>query len=235
MNGAVINIPNLLTLTNLFCGCCAVLFLLNAQPETAAWFTLTSFVCDYLDGMIARAMKITSQLGKELDSLADVVSFGVVPGTMIYLLLSGFDTQQIHLNALPAFILSAFSGLRLAKFNLDTRQTTYFMGLTTPACTVFMLGVTLAAWNNTFGIGDFIQGNAWLMYVLIPVLSLLLLSEIPMFGLKLKSFDFQSNAPMLALLAILLASVCFLKMLALPVTVLCYIAISVLFRDKVTG
>ena len=185
--------------------------------------------------MIARAMKISSLLGKELDSLADVVSFGVVPGTMIYLLLSGFDTQQIHIYALPAFVLSAFSGLRLAKFNLDTRQTTYFMGLTTPACTVFMLGITLAAWHNTFGVGDFIQKNTWLMYALIPILSVLLLSEIPMFGLKLKSWDFKSNAPLLALLAILLASICFLKMLALPVTVLCYIAISILYKDKVTG
>ncbi len=235
MNGTAFNIPNILTLTNLFCGCCAALFLFNAQPQTAAWFTLASFVCDYLDGMIARALKITSPLGKELDSLADVVSFGVVPGAMFYMLLSGFDDQKIHIEALPGFVLSAFSGLRLAKFNLDTRQTTYFMGLTTPACTVFMLGVTLATWHNTFGMRHFIADNAWLLYLLIPVLSILLLSEIPMFGLKLKSLDLQTNAPLLMVLAILVASAFFLKMLALPLTVLCYIALSVAFRSRVVG
>ncbi len=235
MNGTAFNIPNILTLSNLFCGCCAALCLFNAQPQLAIWFTLASFVFDYLDGMIARALNITSPLGKELDSLADMVSFGVVPGAMFYMLLSGFDDQKIHIEALPGFAISAFSGLRLAKFNLDTRQTTYFLGLTTPACTVFMLGITMATWHNTFGMRHFIEDNSWFLYLLIPVLSVLLLSEIPMFGLKLKSLDLQTNAPLLVVLAILLASAFFLKMLALPLTVLCYIALSVVFRSRVVG
>jgi CDP-diacylglycerol---serine O-phosphatidyltransferase len=235
MNCSAYNLPNLLTLTNLFCGCCAVLYLFHGHPETAAWFTLSSFICDYFDGMLARALKISSPLGKELDSLADVVSFGVVPGAMLYMLLANGDTAQIHCAALPAFILSAFSGLRLAKFNLDTRQTTYFMGLTTPACTLFVLGLTLSAGKNLFGIGDFFRSNAWLIYLLIPVLSALLLSEIPMFGLKLKSLDWKSNAPIFAMLTILALSVFFVKILALSITVLCYIAISILFKEKVTG
>ncbi len=114
-------LPNALTLANLFCGCCALLYTLYWQPETAAWFTAASFVFDYLDGMAARAVKVSSPLGKELESLADVVSFGVVPGAMIYQMLSGSGVGEtgVVTAALPAFVLSAFSGLRLGKFNLD--------------------------------------------------------------------------------------------------------------------
>lgn len=238
MNNSALNLPNILTLSNLFCGCCAVLYLFHGQPETAAWFTLASFLFDYADGMVARALKITSPLGKELDSLADVISFGVAPGAMLYLLLANTtyagNECPIVMAALPAFILSAFSGLRLAKFNLDTRQTTYFLGLSTPACTVFMLGITLGAYHDTFGFGTFLLANKWLIYLLIPIFSAMLISEIPMFGLKLKSLNWKDNAPLLFLLALLIPAVFFLKMLALPLIVIAYILLSLVFKEKVT-
>ena len=234
MNSTAYNLPNLLTLSNLFCGCCAVLMLFSHRPEIAAWFTIASFLFDYSDGMVARALKISSPLGKELDSLADVVSFGVAPGAMLYLMLSN-GHEGVYTWALPAFILSAFSGLRLAKFNLDTRQTHYFLGLSTPACTVFMLGLTLAFSRNTWGVGDFLTAHNWIIYALIPIFSALLVSEIPMFGLKLRDFDLKNNLPLLGFAVLLGASFFWLHILALPLMVVIYIVLSIIFKNKITG
>lgn len=233
------HLPNALTLANLFCGCCALLYTFYWQPDMAALFTAGCFLFDYLDGMAARAFRVSSPLGKELDSLADVVSFGVVPGAMLYRLLSGevsisaaFGDSFIDVYALPAFALSAFSALRLAKFNLDTRQGNYFLGLSTPACTVFVLGLALAAHHDRFGLKVWIE-NSWFLYALIPVLSGLLLSEIPMFGMKIKRFDLKSNIFNLAFLALFIAMIFFLKELALSAIIVCYIVLSLVFRDKI--
>ncbi len=233
------HLPNALTLSNLFCGCCALLYTFYWKPEVAALFTAASFVFDYLDGMAARALKVTSPLGKELDSLADMVSFGVVPGAMLFQLLSGepsiaaaFGASFVQLAAVPAFILSAFSGLRLAKFNLDTRQASYFIGLSTPACTVFVLGLTLAAHHDLFGLADLI-GNQWFLYGLIGLLSWLLVSEIPMFGMKVKRFDLPSNVFNLSFLALFAVLVFFLRELALSAIIVCYIALSIVLKNKI--
>ena len=233
-------LPNALTLCNLLCGCCALLYTLYWQPEIAAWFTAGSFFFDYLDGMAARALKVTSPMGKELDSLADVLSFGVVPGAMIYQLISGapavntvFGASFVQIYALPAFVLSAFSAFRLAKFNLDTRQGTYFIGLSTPACTVFVLGLTLAAHHDRFGLAEMIS-NPWFLYALTGVLSWLLVSEIPMFGMKIKRFDLSSNFINLGFLALFALLVFLLKELALSAIILFYIALSMLFKSKVS-
>lgn len=239
MNASVLNLPNILTLSNLLSGCCAVLFIFHGQPETAAWFTLASFLFDYTDGMAARSLNISSPLGKELDSLADMVSFGVAPGAMLYLLLANpqhiYGECPVVWEALPAFLLSAFSGLRLAKFNLDTRQTTFFLGLSTPASTVFMLGLTLGAFRNVMGVGDFLAANAWVIYGLIPVFSALLISEIPMFGLKLKRFDLKSNIALIGFLLLLIPAFYFFQVLAFSLLVVAYIGASLLWRGAVTG
>ncbi len=233
------HLPNALTLANLFCGCCALLYTFYWQPEIAALFTAGSFVFDYLDGMVARALHVSSPLGKELDSLADVVSFGVVPGAMLYRLLSGdvsisaaFGSSFVEVYALPAFILSAFSAFRLGKFNLDTRQANYFIGLSTPACTVFVLGLTLAAHHDRFGLKEVIE-NQWFLYTLIPLLSWLLVSEIPMFGMKIKRFDWKSNVFNLAFLALFVVLVILLKELALSAIIICYIVLSVIFKKYI--
>lgn len=240
------HIPNLLTLSNLFCGCCAILYILEGQQGVAAFFILGSFLFDYLDGMVARALKVGSPLGKELDSLADVVSFGVVPATMLYMMLTRGTCAQLGrwlqappellgyvcVAALPAFVLAMFSALRLAKFNLDTRQGNYFIGLSTPACTVFVLGLALAMENNQFGLRSFIL-QPWLLYGLIAVLSGLLVSEIPMFGMKVKRFDWQSNQINLLFVVLFGSLIFFLKELALSAIILLYFLASLLFSGKV--
>jgi CDP-diacylglycerol--serine O-phosphatidyltransferase len=233
------HLPNALTLANLFCGCCAIIHILYWQPETAALFTAGSFLFDYLDGMVARALKVSSPLGKELDSLADVVSFGVVPGAMLYQILaipavelSGSDMLTVQWQALPAFVLTAFSAFRLGKFNLDTRQTSYFLGLSTPACTVFVMGLTLSFAHNRFGIGVWL-GAPWLIYGLIALLSWLLVSEVPMFGMKIKRLDWKSNVLIIVFLGLLIGLSIVLKELALSAIIVCYILLSVIQKKKI--
>jgi CDP-diacylglycerol--serine O-phosphatidyltransferase len=232
-------LPNALTLANLFCGCCAILHILYWQPETAALFTAGSFLFDYLDGMVARALHVSSPLGKELDSLADVVSFGVVPGAMLYQMLaipavemSGSHASMVQWHALPAFILTAFSAFRLGKFNLDTRQSSYFLGLSTPACTVFVLGLSLGVYHNRFDLAPMLT-NPWLIYGLIGILSWLLVSEVPMFGMKIKRFDWKSNALNLIFVVVLAILVLVIKELALSAIIVCYILLSVLQKKKI--
>jgi CDP-diacylglycerol---serine O-phosphatidyltransferase len=183
------HIPNILTLLNLFCGCCALVCLFSTDFDTATLFLVVSGLCDFLDGMVARLLNVKSEFGKEVDSLADMVSFGVVPGAIVYMLLHNpqlFITDEFHplsINglAMPAFIISAFSCYRLAKFNLDTRQTQDFIGLNTPTNTMFFIGILYIAKGNVFGLAHTIQSPAFL-YSLIPLSSLLLISEIPMFS-----------------------------------------------------
>jgi CDP-diacylglycerol---serine O-phosphatidyltransferase len=232
------HIPNFLTLSNLFLGCCALVFTLVGDPMAAAWCTLGCFLCDYSDGMAARALGVSAPLGKELDSLADVVSFGVVPGAMLYtLLLKGLPadaTAVVRPEALPAFVLSAFSGLRLARFNLDTRQTNYFLGLSTPACTVLVLGLTLAAHHDRFGLGQVFE-NQWFLYALVGGLSWLLNSEIPMFGLKIKGLGWRKNAPLLLFAGLFVVLIAGLRELGLAAVIVCYVGLSVLMRRSVLG
>lgn len=233
------HLPNALTLANLFCGCCALIFTFYWQPDVAALFTAGSFLFDYLDGMLARALKVSSPLGKELDSLADVVSFGVVPGAMLYQLLAGppaispaFAHSFVETAALSAFVLTVFSALRLAKFNLDTRQANYFIGLSTPACTVLVLGLALTAHHDRFGLAPILHSPNFL-YPAIGLLSWLLVSEIPMFGMKIKRFDWPSNFINLAFLGLFATLVFFFKELALSIVIVCYIILSLIFKHKI--
>lgn len=241
----MLNLPNILTMSNLFCGCCAFMLVVYGRPDMAAWFTLASFVFDYADGMAARALKIASPLGKELDSLADVISFGAVPAAMIYgMLVQAHGGRLVNYlpvpggieflypEALPAFVLAMFAGLRLGKFNLDTRQANYFIGLSTPACTIFVLGLALAVYNQRFQ-ADVWLLKPWLLFALIPLLCYLLISEIPMFGLKIKRFDLKSNAFLLGFAVVFATLWFFLHELALSVIIVLYVLASIFLKNKV--
>ncbi len=185
------HIPNALTLANLFCGCCALVLWMEEHPYASASFLAASFVFDYTDGLAARALGVGSPLGRELDSLADGLSFGAVPGVVVYrLLCTGWctsDTAVCCWAALPAFVLTVFAAYRLGRFNIDTAPRPYFVGLSTPACTVFILGLGLAAYRNDFAIGDTLRQFPWAIYLLIALLSYLMASRIPMYGLKWNS------------------------------------------------
>ncbi|MEQ8702563.1 MAG: CDP-alcohol phosphatidyltransferase family protein [Phaeodactylibacter sp.] len=191
------HIPNAITLLNLVFGCCALVSILYGQYVTGFGFIVAAVAADYADGLVARLLGVHSELGKELDSIADVVSFGVVPGAIYYqLLLIALEqegTGALVYAAVPGFVLSAFSGMRLAKFNLDTRQTEGFIGLPTPSSTMFVTGLMLIYALDSYGMGEWVVRSPIVLYALIALQSYLLVSEIPMFALKFKSLTWAGN------------------------------------------
>jgi CDP-diacylglycerol---serine O-phosphatidyltransferase len=215
-------------------------------PVVAAWFTAGSFLFDYADGMVARALKLSSPLGKELDSLADVVSFGVVPGAMLYNMMifgnypdqatarTAFYSPEMNaiLHALPVFALSAFAALRLGRFNIDTRQKTYFIGLSTPACTILVLGLVLGTDADRFGLAEMIR-SPYFIYPLVGLLSWLMNAEIPMYGMKIRTFDLKGNVLLVTFVALFALLFYALKEFAFTVIILIYIILSIISKNNI--
>lgn len=223
------HIPNTITLLNLFCGCCALVSILNSQFILAAWLLLVAILADYLDGAVARLLDVKSTLGKELDSMADMVSFGVVPGMILYvLLIKGLGGQENELvwAASPAFLLSAFAGLRLAKFNLDTRQDDHFLGLPTPSCTLFVVGLMLVYEFNSYGLATW-SINPVFLYGCIILLSFLLVSELPMFHLKFSAITWNGNEVKLTFTFLAFILLILLKEAALSLLIFLYVLVNV--------
>ena len=188
------HIPNAITCCNLICGCIATCFAFSGQPALALLFIVLGAVFDFFDGMTARLLGVSSPIGKELDSLADDVTFGVAPSTMIFYELGVMDYPALLEPLRPvlpyvAFVMAAFSALRLAKFNLDERQAMGFIGLPTPANALF--------WGSIMtGATRFIESSPWMsvaVVVMVFVSSWLLVSEIPMFALKFKHWGWAEN------------------------------------------
>ena len=188
------HIPNTLTSCNLGSGCIAIVFALNANYTMALTFIVVGAVFDFFDGMSARLLGVSSPIGKELDSLADVVTFGVAPSSMIYTLLLTLDKSgwnETLASAVPyvAFVMAAFSAIRLAKFNLDERQTTSFIGLPTPANALFWAALIVGSEDMLVAQSHVIL----LLIVLVFISSWLLVAEIPMFALKFKHWGWHEN------------------------------------------
>lgn len=252
-------IPNLLTLLNLFFGCIAIVFALQTEavimymsdefsgssfniPEKLTWASIFigfAAIIDFLDGFVARILKATSVIGKELDSLADIVSFGVAPGAILYQLLrfsfareeNGLDVSMIWL--LPAFILSCAAAYRLAKFNLDKSQSYNFTGLPTPAVGLLVASFPLILHFNTTipGIGDVLI-NKWFLYGLVLALSYLMLSNVPFMGMKFKDYTIKNNLPKVILIVAGILSAVFLQWLAVPLVFICYFILSLINKNK---
>ena len=228
------NIPNLLTLVNLFSGCLAVVFLFSYHADYVIWCMLISLVADFFDGMAARAFKSASDIGKELDSLADIVSFGVVPGAVFFYFL--FNTAKVNYTAESelqmtlyaglGFVFTLFAALRLAKFNTDTRQSVDFIGLATPAATIYVVGLLQIYLSNSFELSGFIA-QPLVIVLNIAFLSFMMIAELPMFSFKFKSFAWKSNEIQFIFLAVSVAMLIFLKFVALPLIILIYIALSI--------
>lgn len=188
----LINIPNIITCSNLLCGCMAIFFGLQGEVGYAALCIVAGAIFDFFDGMTARALGISGPIGKEIDSLADAISFGLAPAVLAYQIarsVYGIDEPNA-IDFFLAMIMAAFSALRLAKFNCDERQSLSFIGLPTPANALFWIGLTFVcrlekvhSW--LFSLNSEVFGCIWLAVILCS--SFLLISEIPMFSLKLKA------------------------------------------------
>ena len=223
------HIPNILTLANLISGCIAVTMVFQGYFGWVLFWVIVAAIFDLLDGTMARLLKAQSKLGKELDSLADVVSFGVAPGMALFVLMRDellmVECLTSIANYIPyvAFLLPAFSAYRLAKFNIDDRQTTAFLGLPTPANGLF--------WASfCFGILPFIDGcyyTLFLAILFIGVMSFLMASEIPMFSFKVKKFGFRGNERQIGIVIGTIVLIFFFGMIGVAMGILAYILISI--------
>lgn len=244
------HLPNILTLANLFCGALAIVFTLHAPsfiatyqgqdymvtaPPPVYWGSVMigiAALCDFLDGFAARLLKVSSPIGKELDSLADVVTFGVAPGMIMYQLLRSAwmqqpDAMEVSLiSVIPALLIPCFAALRLAKFNLDERQKTDFIGVPTPAVGLVVASFPLLMLYGHSVLQIWLQ-KIWLLYLLIALFCLLMVCDIPFFSLKIKSFSFKNNALRYILIILVLISIPFLKWAAVPFAFALYVVLSV--------
>lgn len=210
-------IPNLVTLLNLAAGCLAIKFLFESEWRLAIICVGVSLLADFLDGAVARLLNTSSELGKQLDSLADVVSFGVVPGMMLYHLFSEtFSFPEV------GFLLSLMSALRLGKFNIDTRQTDQFIGLPTPACTIFVVGWVLIYQTNAYGLATWVI-QPTILLILTVLLSYLLIAELPLFSLKFKHLGWKGNEIRFIFLIVALCLLLWLKAVGLVLIIILYV------------
>jgi CDP-diacylglycerol--serine O-phosphatidyltransferase len=235
------HIPNAVTCINLLCGCLALTFIFRGELVIGAYLVGFAAVADFFDGLLARALRVSSPIGKDLDSLADMVSFGMVPGAIIFKLLqlatapeiyvagvalNGMEEYQTHWLTYFGFLITIFSALRLAKFNNDTRQTTSFIGLPTPACTLVVASLPLILANDQFGVKDILL-NPWLLLGLSILLSGLLVAELPLFALKFKNLKWLGNRRRFIFVALALVLVLTLRAAGIPIAVLLYVLLSV--------
>jgi CDP-diacylglycerol--serine O-phosphatidyltransferase len=227
-------IPNAITLINLLAGSGVILCLLYGHLEPATWLVGVCVLADFLDGAVARALRAHSLLGKQLDSLADMVAFGVVPGIMMYGLIAASWNQgkwpaDVFFSALPGLLLTVFAALRLGKFNIDERQGTGgFIGLPTPACTILVTGLLLIFHNiDSEWVRQFFQ--PWLLYGLTAALCWLMVAEIPMLALKFKNFGWAGNEIKYIFVLISLVLLIVLKEAAPALIIVIYAALSVVF------
>ncbi|HET8828099.1 MAG TPA: CDP-diacylglycerol--serine O-phosphatidyltransferase [Pelobium sp.] len=211
------HIPNALTCANLLSGCIGSIYAFNGDLKTVAFFVIISGVFDFFDGFVARMLNVKSDIGKELDSLADVVSFGFVPGIIAYklLMLSGLGWISY-----AGFLITVFSALRLAKFNIDTRQTEDFIGLNTPMNTFLIISLPYLADDFNF------ISNPYFLIALIAITCYLLTSEIKLFSMKLNSLKWQPNKYKFIFVFIAVLLVAFLKFAAIPLVLVIYIFFS---------
>lgn len=213
------HIPNFLTCCNLVCGCMGIVFVTSGNLNAGAYFVWVACVFDFFDGFAARVLKVSSPIGKELDSLADVVSFGVLPSMVMYSMLKDATVSEY----LPylAFSIAVFSALRLAIFNLDETQSDSFKGLPTPANALFITSLPLLT-----GIIAIALFEPWIVCVIIVMSSYLLVSGIPLFALKFKNFSWRENKIRFTFLILSVALLATLRIAAIPLIILLYISLS---------
>ena len=234
------HIPNFITFLNLLCGCFALVFAFDNNLILSSYLVGIAAIFDFLDGAMARLLNVKSVIGKELDSLADIVSFGVVPGVILFHLIKYSHNCPLisigTINIIPfiAFLITIFSAMRLAKFNIDDRQSYNFIGLPTPANALLIASFPLIIAQKSTLIGItpefFIQllTNSYFLFGVTIILSYLLVSEISLFALKFKSFEWKENYVRYLFLLIFLILIILIGFLAFPISFILYIAFSMI-------
>ena len=228
------HIPNTVTCCNLFCGCIASIMGFQAKYEMAILFIILGAVFDFFDGMLARLFHVSGPLGKELDSLADDITFGFAPSVIVFSLFKEVQYPDIltpFTEYIPytAFIIAVFSALRLGKFNIDTRQSTSFIGMPTPANALFW--GSLVVGGHDFLVSE--SFNAIYLLILVLIMSYLLVAEIPMFSLKFKNLTWIDNKISYIFLLVCIPLLIFLQISGFAAIILWYIFLSAITKKKV--
>lgn len=236
------HIPNLLTLGNLLSGTIATIFAVEGDFVSAGLFVVLGIFFDFLDGFVARILKVSGELGKQLDSLADMVTSGVVPGIIMFQLLknrteetgdfsNGFNLQDY----LPylGLLLTLGACYRLAKFNIDTRQSDSFIGLPTPAMSLFVISLPLIVeYSNDSIITDLVQNNYFLIAVTL-ILTYLMNAELPLFSLKFKDYNLKNNVMKYFFLITSIGLIIILKYISIPLIIVFYVLLSVISNYQI--
>jgi len=240
-------IPNIITSLNLLCGCVAIMFAVSGDLVSASFFAFAGIFLDFFDGLAARVLNAQSQVGLQLDSLADVVTSGVLPGiVMVQLLSEALTGNSLEVSTifsstsnntsiesyLPfiGLLIAVASGYRLAKFNVDTRQTTSFIGLPVPANTLLILSLPLIiSFQASQQITELIL-TPWFLIIITLVSCVLLNAEIPLFGLKFKTWNFKDNAVRYLFLIASILLLVVLKFIAIPIIIFLYILVSLFWK-----
>lgn len=219
------HIPNLLTLLNLFCGCLAVVFVSEFRFDLAFYFVALGIFFDFFDGFLARKFGVAGPLGVQLDSLADMVTSGVVPGYVMFQLLADNDVfgRESYWPFL-GFVITLGACYRLANFNIDTRQSDSFIGLPTPANALFFTSLPLIV---SYDIIDLLLSNAYFLLVLTALSAYVMNAEIPLFSLKIKDFSLAKYKLQVGFLLLSVALIATLQFLAVPLIILTYVLLSV--------
>nr|WP_295930429.1 CDP-diacylglycerol--serine O-phosphatidyltransferase [uncultured Dyadobacter sp.] len=225
------NIPNALTCGNLLCGCIGVVEAFHNNLILSCLLIGVALIFDFFDGFVARLLKVTSPIGRDLDSLADMVTFGLLPSIILYQLLMQSIPDLLGIwKAYPAFIVAIFSAIRLAKFNNDPRQSDSFIGVPTPANAMLIASLPLIV-QFEGGFWKEIIVNTNNLLILSVVMSYLLVMEMPLIALKFKSFGWKGNEARFVLIAASIILLATLKILAVPAVLILYILLS--FVDNV--
>ena len=232
-NGITRHIPNMVTCCNLLSGCIASVMAFQANYEAAILFIILGATFDFFDGMLARLLNVSGPLGKELDSLADDITFGFAPSAIVFSLFKEvqypeFMSGIVDYFPYTAFIIAAFSALRLGKFNIDPRQSSSFIGLPTPANALFW--GSLVVGGHSFLVSD--SFNAIYLFILVILMSYLLVAELPMFSLKFKNLSWRDNKISYIFLLVCIPLLAIFRLSGFAAIILWYILWSLLTRKK---
>lgn len=227
------NIPNTITCCNLFSGCIAAYMAFQGNYKLSLTFIVIGAVFDFFDGMTARLLHVSSPIGKELDSLADDITFGLAPAAIAFSLFKevhypDFLMPLAEIMPYTAFLIAVFSGLRLAKFNIDSRQTSSFIGMPTPANALFW--ASLSVGGHAFVVSD--SFNAIYLFILVVVMSLLLVAELPMFSLKFKDLSWGHNKISYIFLIVSIPLLVIFQLSGIAAVIVWYILLSLITRKN---
>lgn len=229
------HIPNSITCCNLLSGCISIVLLCNGFVIASGIMIFIAAVFDFFDGFAARLLKAYSPLGAQLDSLCDVVSFGVAPSFIMYYYLNQVVTMEVGgVNVAPfaAFFLAVFAALRLAKFNIDDRQTTSFIGLPTPAMGIFVASLPFTLRHESLSFMSGLLTNPYFLFAIVVIFSFLMVSEIPFFSLKVKSLKFKENKHLYLVALFAIIKVAIFGLAAIPFVMLFYIIVAMFVKTN---